>query len=120
VSAFSHQQIRLAESACEIESARLLMRSSLDILRSGQPITMVERVYNRRNYACIGVLCRRAVDRLFDASGGGANYDSNPMQRYWRDIHAMVAHVGLNFDAAAEAFGRTELGLPLNPNNPYF
>jgi 3-hydroxy-9,10-secoandrosta-1,3,5(10)-triene-9,17-dione monooxygenase len=62
-------------------------------------------------------LCIQAVERLYTNSGGSANYNTNPMQRYWRDVHAMGAHVGLNFDSAGEAFGRTELGLPPNPHD---
>jgi hypothetical protein len=41
------------------------------------------------------------------------------MQRSWRDVYAMEAHTGLNFDMAGEAFGRAELGLPPNPRDPF-
>jgi 3-hydroxy-9,10-secoandrosta-1,3,5(10)-triene-9,17-dione monooxygenase len=79
---------------------------------------METRVRIRRDYAFVAAKCVRAVERIFNASGGGANFDSNPLQRYWRDVHAMAAHAGINFDAAGENFGRMELGLPLNPKDP--
>lgn len=118
VAVLSHQQIRTAEISAELDAAELLFRRALDALRAGGPISMEERVRIRRDYAYIAVLCVRAVERLYNASGGGANYDANPLQRYWRDVHAMAAHAGVNFDAAAENFGRMELGLPLNPKDP--
>ena len=58
------------------------------------------------------VSCTRAVDRLFAVSGASALFDSSPLQRAFRDLHAMSAHTALQFDAAAELFGRIELGLP--------
>ncbi|WP_437756806.1 acyl-CoA dehydrogenase family protein [Sorangium sp. So ce1389] len=118
VASLSHQQIRLAEISAEIDAAELMLRRSLDTLRPGGPLSMEQRVRIRRDYAYSAVLCVRAVERIYNASGGGANYESNPIQRDWRDVHAMAAHAGINFDAAAENFGRMELGLPLNPRDP--
>ncbi len=74
----------------------------------------------RRDYAYAATLCVRAVERLYTASGASANFESSPLQRFWRDVHAMAVHAGINFDAAGENFGRLELGLPLNPKDPLF
>jgi 3-hydroxy-9,10-secoandrosta-1,3,5(10)-triene-9,17-dione monooxygenase len=54
----------------------------------------------------------RAVDRLFEASGGRAIFLDNPIQRAWRDVHAIRAHAGNNPEKAAVIFGRSEFGLP--------
>jgi 3-hydroxy-9,10-secoandrosta-1,3,5(10)-triene-9,17-dione monooxygenase len=54
----------------------------------------------------------RAVDRVFEASGGRAVYLNNPIQRAWRDVHAIRAHAGNNLEKAAAVFGRSEFGLP--------
>jgi alkylation response protein AidB-like acyl-CoA dehydrogenase len=56
-------------------------------------------------------LCTDAVNRLFAASGGSSLYDGHPLQRYWRDVHAGGHHRALDWDDAAETFGRLELGL---------
>ncbi len=120
VATLTHQQIRLAEVAAGIDSAHLLLKRTLDVLRRGSAVSLEERVRNRRDYAYVAHLCVQATQRLFLASGGGANYESNLMQRYWRDVHAMSAHAGLNLDAAGENFGRLELGLPLNPHEVLF
>jgi 3-hydroxy-9,10-secoandrosta-1,3,5(10)-triene-9,17-dione monooxygenase len=53
----------------------------------------------------------RATDRLMMASGGRGIFLSNPIQRAWRDIHAMQAHAGNNLERAAAVFGRSEFGL---------
>jgi 3-hydroxy-9,10-secoandrosta-1,3,5(10)-triene-9,17-dione monooxygenase len=120
VATLPHQQIRMAEISAELDSAQLLLRRALDTMRPGGALTLQQRVQTRRDYAYAATLCVRAVERLYTASGAAANFESNPLQRYWRDVHAMSVHAGINFDAAGENFGRLELGLPLNPKDPLF
>ena len=120
VASFTHQQIRLAEVAAEIDSARLLLQRALDMIRSGGPISLEQRIRTLRDYAYIAQLCVHATERLFLASGASAHYESNPMQRYWRDVHTMAAHVAFNLDAAGEQFGRVELGLSFHPHGLLF
>ncbi len=119
VTAFTHQQIRLAEMAADIAAAQALCREAIDMIRAGGPVSA--DCYNRVRlyHAVIARFCTHTVEHLYSNSGGGANFNTNPMQRYWRDVHAMGAHIGLNFDTAGEAFGRTELGLPSNPHDPF-
>ena len=54
----------------------------------------------------------QAVDKLFEASGGRGIFLDNPIQRAWRDVHAMRAHAGNNPERAAFVFTRSEFGLP--------
>jgi 3-hydroxy-9,10-secoandrosta-1,3,5(10)-triene-9,17-dione monooxygenase len=120
VATLSHQQIRMAEVSAELDSAELLLRRALDTMRPGGLLTLEQRVRTRRDYAYAATLCVRAVERLYTASGASANFESSPLQRYWRDVHAMAVHAGINADAAFENFGRLELGLPNNPKDPLF
>jgi hypothetical protein len=53
-------------------------------------------------------------------AGAGALRDESPIQRGWRDVRAIACHVMLNFNAAAENYGRFALELPLNPRDPFF
>jgi 3-hydroxy-9,10-secoandrosta-1,3,5(10)-triene-9,17-dione monooxygenase len=120
VATLPHQQIRMAEVSAELDSAGLLLARAVETMRAGGAMTLAQRVQVRRDYGYAATLCVRAVERMYTASGAGANFESNPLQRYWRDVHAMSVHAGINFDAAGENFGRLELGLPLNPKDPLF
>lgn len=108
-------QLHIAESAAEIDSARLLMmrdtRSAMDAMHVGRELTLVERSRNRRDHAYVVRLCRQAVDRLFTAVGGQGIFLDNVAQRKFRDIHATSAHLALNWDIAGTTFGRVALGL---------
>ena len=112
--------IRLAEAEAEVHSARLIMRNDgVEVFaraRRGEMPTLRERVHIRRNQAYVAKLAVRAVDRLFEASGGHAVYDSSPMQRFHRDAHAASHHFGLSWEPIAEEYGRIRLGL--EPKNP--
>lgn len=108
-------QVRLAESEAEVDSALLLARSTIAELMerglAGDSYSVADRVTWRRNHAYIAKLCVQAVNRVYDAAGGGAIYDRNPMQRFHRDVHAGSHHVGLNWDDNSVLFGRVRLGL---------
>ncbi len=56
-----------------------------------------------------------AADELFGGSGGSAWFESNPMQREWRNVHMCGAHAGTDADTTDEIYGRHLLGLPLDP-----
>ena len=60
------------------------------------------------------------MDGLIKLSGSSGLMQENPVQRCWRDVHAISSHVVMNWDVPAENFGRTEFGLPLNPAYPMF
>ncbi len=112
VTEMSHIQIRLAEVSAEIDCAHLLLRRTLDSARAVGPAPMPVVQRNQRDFAYISRLCVHAVEQLFLMSGGSVVLDTHPLQRYWRDVHAIAGHAILNFDSAGEAFGRAELGIP--------
>jgi len=109
-------QVRLAEAAAEVEAARdRLLSNFAEMMRlaaAGHEIPLTTRA-RYRWYAAKGTdWSVRALDRLFEASGGRAIFLTNPIQRAWRDVHAMRAHAGNNPEKAAVIFGRSEFGLP--------
>lgn len=112
-------QVRLAEAAVEVDAARELCRSSiremLEKAEHGETFTPLERARYRRNKNFAAKLCVQAVNRLFEGSGGHAIAESEVIQRCHRDAHAASHHQGLNWDAAAEEYGRQALGLPPGP-----
>ena len=84
------------------------------LVHDGAEIPMELRV--RTRFAAANAVARsvRAVDRLFEAAGGHAFYLDNPLQRFFRDVHAMRAHAINNLDRAARLFGHHQL----RPNDP--
>jgi len=108
-------QMRVAEATMEIESAHLLMHQKVAaLLEQGarnQSLTVEERLHSRAIHSYVSTLCVRAVERLFAASGGRALFDSNPLQRFHRDIHAASHHATLSWDIVSEQYGRVLLGL---------
>ena len=108
-------QIHLAEATAIVDTARAVMLLDCDeatrIVEEGQVPSLEKRARYRRDGAYAATLCTRAVDVLFQATGGGAIYARNPLQRAFRDIHAANAHYVLNWDINGAMFGRILLGL---------
>jgi 3-hydroxy-9,10-secoandrosta-1,3,5(10)-triene-9,17-dione monooxygenase len=111
-------QLRLAESSAEVDVARLLMRRDLHDLvewgEAGVEIPLPERARVRRDIAYSVKLSVQAANRLFDASGAQAIYDSSPIQCVIRDINAASHSVALTWDEPAEQYARVRWGLPPN------
>jgi 3-hydroxy-9,10-secoandrosta-1,3,5(10)-triene-9,17-dione monooxygenase len=109
-------QFRLADAAADVDAARASMLNNFEemmrLASSGQEIPLESRARYRWDAAKATMWSVQAVDRLFEASGGHAIFLHNPMQRAWRDVHAMRAHAGNNPDRAAMIYGRSEFGLP--------
>ena len=109
-------QLRVAESSACVDAARRTVRlHASDVVergRRGEGISQEELVMLRRDFSFVAKLAVHSVDILFDASGGHALLDSDPMQRHHRDVHAGAHHVMLGWDAAAEGYGRLVFGLP--------
>jgi 3-hydroxy-9,10-secoandrosta-1,3,5(10)-triene-9,17-dione monooxygenase len=109
-------QLRLAEAAAEVGGARdRLLRNFAEMMRlarAGEEIPLTQRARYRWDAGKAIDWSVRAVDRLFEASGGRGIFLDNPVQRAWRDVHAMRAHAGNNPERAAAVFSRSEFGLP--------
>jgi 3-hydroxy-9,10-secoandrosta-1,3,5(10)-triene-9,17-dione monooxygenase len=113
---FTTLQVRLAEAAALADAAEALVLRDCDeatrITESGIVPTLEQKASYRRDGAFAASLCTRAVDLLFSATGGGAIYERNPIQRAFRDVHAANAHYVLNWDVNGAMYGRVALGLP--------
>ncbi|MBV9194998.1 MAG: acyl-CoA dehydrogenase family protein [Solirubrobacterales bacterium] len=111
-------QLRLAESAADLDAARELLRRDLRELiekaARGEQLTVGDRVRLRRDHAYGSMVATRVAQRLFDASGGHALFRSSPLQRFHRDINAGSHQVVLGWDEQAESYGRHRLGLEPN------
>lgn len=76
---------------------------------AGEPIPLAVRVRNKWDAQVIAKQSKDAVDLLFKACGGRAIRQENPMQRYFRDIHAASNHAFLNADKGSLNAGLFEL-----------
>jgi alkylation response protein AidB-like acyl-CoA dehydrogenase len=56
-------------------------------------------------------LCVEAVEELFLAAGASSLDENSPIQRHWRDVHAVAQHVANNFDTNLGAWGERALGI---------
>lgn len=106
-------QRRLSEAAVEIDAAKAAVRSTWEpiweLAEAGEGIPLELRARARWTAANVVLRSVRAVDLLFEASGGRALFLDNPIQRFFRDVHAMRAHALNNPDKASQTFGFAEL-----------
>lgn len=108
-------QERLSESSAELDCARMMFDSITDTLhRAGlerRVLTADENVMINRNRAYLARLCTNSIYRLVRVMGATGIFDTNPVQRHWRDLSVMASQVGVNWDQNMMAYGRYLLGL---------
>ncbi|MED1606895.1 acyl-CoA dehydrogenase family protein [Cytobacillus kochii] len=117
LSNFTHQQIRLAEVSATIDSAEQLLKSVVYIVDKKREFSLEERAMLRRNIGYSTRLCHQAMQTLFLHSGAASTSVKHPLQRYWRDVQVLAMHLGLNFDWMGEVYGKSVLGLELDPKD---
>ena len=112
-----HAQVRVAEAAAEIDGAWLaLERNFADLMayaRAGEQIPVDVRLRVRRDQVRGTGQSIRAVDKLFENSGGRALKSGTPIQRFWRDAHAGRVHAINDPERALSMYGGSEFGLPV-------
>lgn len=112
--------MRLAESTHQVLAARALLERTWEDHRvHGEEKRYPTRetlTYWRTNQGYAVKMCIEAIDRLFSAAGGGAWFDSNEMQRLFRDGHMTGAHAYTDYDVCAQILGRELMGLDPDPS----
>ncbi|HTE85146.1 MAG TPA: acyl-CoA dehydrogenase family protein [Dehalococcoidia bacterium] len=107
-------QIRLAEASAEVAAAQSLLLSDLREMLGrgahGDRFTDLDRARYQRDRAFGTKLCLQAVNRLFEASGGHAIFQSAPIQRFFRDAQAATHRETMLLDVAGQTYGRMILG----------
>jgi alkylation response protein AidB-like acyl-CoA dehydrogenase len=88
-----------------------------DHVAAGRTPTLRQRAIVRLAAAKAADASVQAVDLLFNAAGGTALFESNPIGRCFRDVHATTQHIGTNANNY-ELAGRVLLGL--DPGTPRF
>jgi 3-hydroxy-9,10-secoandrosta-1,3,5(10)-triene-9,17-dione monooxygenase len=115
-----HAQVRVAEAAAELDLAWLALERNLteltELARAGEKIPIPLRLRVRRDQVRGTGQAIRAVDLLFENSGGRALKAGTPIQRFWRDAHAGRVHAINDPERALSMFGRGEFGLEVPPD----
>lgn len=113
-------QMRIAESATELHTARMLMQQAADrcdlVARTGDRLTIDERAELKWHASYAVELARRASDRVFAGAGAHAIYNDSLLQSRYRDINTACHHAIVDFDTNAQMYGRVSLGL--EPGTP--
>lgn len=109
-------QQHLAEAGVLVDAAELLYERGLQetaaLIQASKELSIDLRVRNRRDQAYLASMCRKAVDILMGMSGGRGIREEGAVQRAFRDIYAISAHPGGNWDVASASYGSVLLGGP--------
>lgn len=115
----SQVQEQAARAEARLRGARAFLFEAMDdawqtASGGGRP-SMRQRATIRLAATNVAHSCAEVVDAMYTAGGATANYDSSPLQRHFRDIHALTQHVMVQ-PTTWEMTGRILLGLP--PSTP--
>ncbi|PSM42925.1 acyl-CoA dehydrogenase [Streptomyces dioscori] len=112
--------LQVAQASLRIDEAQWHAYRAADLMDSraaeGGTWNLEERLRMRADIGRTFELAAEAMDILNSASGASSLYSDIPMQRYWRDVHALGRHALLSHTTAYELYGRGLCGL--EPNTP--
>lgn len=112
-------QLRIAESAAEVDAAKRMLignlRETHDLLLNAETLPTSVMARNRRDMAYAPILAKRAIDRIFYASGALSIFQTHDMQRFFRDINAAAQQIFLDWDSNATIYGKVTLDLETGP-----
>jgi alkylation response protein AidB-like acyl-CoA dehydrogenase len=115
VSTYPHVQFALGKAELELAAARALALQVLsgiwDQARVGRIPPLEQQAEARAASAYITEIAQRVATVAFQAAGGGALFDTNPLQRYFRDVFAAGQHF-LVSQSSYRALGQFKLGQP--------
>jgi alkylation response protein AidB-like acyl-CoA dehydrogenase len=112
-------QTQLAQAVAFVRSARAWLHEILTTVwektQRGESASLEERAEFLLAATNATRSAAAAVELVYTAGGGSANYRRSPLQRQMRDMHAVTQHIG-TAPVQYETSGRMLLGLP--PENP--
>ncbi len=112
VTSFGSVQSRLGEAKGALLAANALAWNVLDrASSSGLSAERDARIEARLTHAYALRLVQQGIDALYGAVGGPGLFLDQPVQRAWRDIHAVAKHISLNWDSVSAMIGQHAFGL---------
>jgi len=111
---FQAVQLRVADAGAKVDAARLVIRTDCveaeRIAAEDRAPTLEEKLRFKRNVAWAMDRCTEAIDELHALAGANGIYDRYPIQRLFRDQHALSAHIGFSWDAQAGPWALVAMG----------
>jgi 3-hydroxy-9,10-secoandrosta-1,3,5(10)-triene-9,17-dione monooxygenase len=112
-------QIAIAEATSMLHAAELITiadsRHTMEVVAKSGVADVQTRADDKRDAGYVAMLARQVADKLYAVAGGNSLRTSDPLQRYFRDIHAATAHFGLRWEHSAVPYARLILGLEPGP-----
>jgi 3-hydroxy-9,10-secoandrosta-1,3,5(10)-triene-9,17-dione monooxygenase len=109
-------QLRIARATAQINAAEALLLQDLQAVNrdaaAGVIPALEQRLRYRLDLSYAIELCVQAVDTLYPLLGGRGLIATDPVQRAWRDVHAVSQHIALMWDVTAGLYGAVRLGFP--------
>lgn len=111
---FQAVQLCVASAGTKVDAARLIIRNDCleaqRIAEENRAPSIEEKLRFKRNVAYAMEICTEAVDELHALAGANGIYDRYPIQRLFRDQHALTGHIGFSWDAQGAPWGLVVLG----------
>jgi 3-hydroxy-9,10-secoandrosta-1,3,5(10)-triene-9,17-dione monooxygenase len=108
-------QVRVAEAGALVDAAWTILERNITELMGftsgAERIPMDLRLRIRRDQVLGTGQSIRAVDLMFENSGGRALKAGTPIQRFWRDAHAGRVHAINDPERALSMYGRAAFGV---------
>ena len=107
-------QLRVSQAEALVRSARLFLFDTVErlwrpLIATGE-VTMEARAHVRLAASHAVTSAVQTVDLLYIGAGASALYTSSPLERAFRDVHAITQHIGVN-PRVMETTGRVLFGL---------
>jgi 3-hydroxy-9,10-secoandrosta-1,3,5(10)-triene-9,17-dione monooxygenase len=107
-------QTALADAATSIDTARLHLYRSADILdataAAGGAFEPLGRARVRMDAGYASACLRSAMELLLTAGGAAGMAVANPLQRHWRDLETAARQPTINTGLSREIYGRAIVG----------
>lgn len=110
-------QAQLGEARVRLRALRALLADTVGqlgtLVATGDPVPRPVRAEARLAAAHIVHESRAVIAHLLGASGAGAHFLNNPLQRIKRDVDVLAGHVVFDYDTSRELAGALTLGIDI-------
>lgn len=107
-------QMRVSAAGARIDTAQVLVRGDMaeaqQFAERNEVPDLERKLRAKRNVSYAVSLCTEAIDLLAALGGAHGIYDTNPLQRVFRDNRAGATHIQFNQDMNFSTWGLLALG----------